>query len=125
MVCTDLKARIDPIVTASDRRCESGGGATYASRLSRLGEEELERLMEEDFPEGLSLADDFRDMSQKIVVIDLFGWSGRSRKGPCSMPRSGPGLWWPWSQMLTVGVACAGDSQDWNCALTSEGSTRG
>ena len=75
VVCTDLKARIDPIVTASDA-CESGGGATYASRLSRLGEEELERLMEEDFPEGLSLADDFRDMSQKIVVIDLFAGVG-------------------------------------------------
>lgn len=32
--------------------------------------------MEEHFPEGLTLADDFRDMSQKIVVIELFSGVG-------------------------------------------------
>jgi hypothetical protein len=32
--------------------------------------------MEEDFTEGLMLANDFRDISQKIVVIDLFAGIG-------------------------------------------------
>ena len=43
----------------------------------------------------------------------------------CSMPSWSLGLWWPWSQILTVGVACEGASQDWSCARTSEGSTKG
>lgn len=38
VVASDLKAAIDPVVTVSDAS-ETGGGACYASRLSRLGVE--------------------------------------------------------------------------------------
>ena len=75
VMCSDLKAKIDPVVTASDA-CESGGGAVRASRLSRLGEEELERLMTEDGPDELEASNDFRDAAQKIIVIDLFAGIG-------------------------------------------------
>eukprot|EP00435_Cladocopium_sp_Y103_P030320 s1304_g7.t1 len=75
VVVSDLKAKIDPVVTASDA-CESGGGASYAARMSRLGVEELEALMEEEVRETAEVAADFRDTSQKVVVIDLFAGIG-------------------------------------------------
>lgn len=75
LVMTHLKAGIDPVVTASDAS-EAGGGACYASRLSRLGEEELERLMEEEQKQGEPPSSDFRDVPQKIIVIDLFAGIG-------------------------------------------------
>ena len=75
LVMTHLKAGIDPVVTASDAS-EAGGGACYASRLSRLGEEELEKLMEEEQKQGEPPSSDFRDVPQKIIVIDLFAGIG-------------------------------------------------
>lgn len=75
LVMTHLKAGIDPVVTASDAS-EAGGGACYASRLSRLGEEELEQLMEEEQKPGEHPSSDFRDVPQKIIVIDLFAGIG-------------------------------------------------
>eukprot|EP00435_Cladocopium_sp_Y103_P054777 s1675_g18.t1 len=75
VVVTDLRAAIDPVVTASDAS-ETGGGACYASRLSRLGEQELEELMDGDSSQGPPLSDDFRDVTQKIIVIDLFAGIG-------------------------------------------------
>jgi len=75
VVASDLKAKIDPVVTASDAS-ETGGGACYASRLSRLGVEELDKMMEEEDVEEALLSDDFRDVGQKIVVVDLFAGIG-------------------------------------------------
>ena len=75
VVVSDLKVSIDPVVTASDAS-ETGGGACYASRLSRLGAEELEELMNEDYPPEVSISKDFRDVQQKVVVIDLFAGIG-------------------------------------------------
>eukprot|EP00438_Fugacium_kawagutii_P016319 Skav222801 [mRNA] locus=scaffold1419:399983:408357:+ [translate_table: standard] len=68
-------AEIDPVVTASDA-CETGGAAVFASRLSRLGEEELLRSMEEptNYKQQPSL--DFRDGGEGVVVIDLFAGIG-------------------------------------------------
>eukprot|EP00438_Fugacium_kawagutii_P024621 Skav207650 [mRNA] locus=scaffold2758:77333:83766:+ [translate_table: standard] len=74
MMC-NLKAPVDPVVTASDA-CESGGGACFASRLSRLGEEELLKKMEEPIPEKQLPSLDFREGQEKIVVIDLFAGIG-------------------------------------------------
>ena len=75
MMATDLKARIDGVVTASDA-CETGGGATYASRLSRMGSEELQSIMDGDVPLEEGVSSDFRDTAQKVVVIDLFAGIG-------------------------------------------------
>ena len=74
-VATDLRAQIDGVVTASDA-CETGGGACYASRLSRMGVEELEQIMEEGGPMEQEAASDFRDTEQKVIVIDLFAGIG-------------------------------------------------
>ena len=52
------------------------GGACYASRLSRLGVEELEDFMEAEAQEATGVASDFRDVPQKVVVIDLFAGIG-------------------------------------------------
>lgn len=74
LVC-NLGAVIDPVVTASDA-CESGGGACYANRLSPMGELEVLELMageREDVPEKPA---DFREVEEKIVVIDLFAGIG-------------------------------------------------
>ena len=74
-VATDLRAQIDGVVTASDA-CETGGGACYASRLSRMDVEELEQIMEEGGPMEQEAASDFRDTEQKVIVIDLFAGIG-------------------------------------------------
>ena len=67
MVVSDLKAKIDPVVTASDAS-ETGGGACFASRLSQLGVDELEELMnEENIPEG-ELSKDF---TEREVLMGL------------------------------------------------------
>lgn len=91
-VVTDLRAKIDPVVTVSDAS-ETGGGACYASRLSRLGVEELEVLMDEENAPQPEVSDDFRDSPQKIVVIDLFAGIGGLERA-LEMARSSPGLWW-------------------------------
>jgi len=75
VVVSDLKADIDPVVTVSDAS-ETGGGACYASRLSRLGVEELEEMMDAEGPVDQTPGNDFRDVSQKVVVIDLFAGIG-------------------------------------------------
>ena len=75
MVVSDLWAKIDPVVTASDAS-ETGGGARYASRLSRMGAKELEELMESENPVEPEVADDFR------VSV------------PWKWPRSSPGSRW-------------------------------
>ena len=66
--------RYDPVATASDAS-ETGGGACFASRLSRLGVEELEKLVDTEGPIDREVSD-FRDVPQKIVVIDLFAGIG-------------------------------------------------
>ena len=71
----DLKAKIDPVVTASDA-CETGGGACYAHRLSRMGETEVLAMMAGDDVPLESQPSDFRDVEEKIVVIDLFAGIG-------------------------------------------------
>lgn len=71
----NLRAKLDPVVTASDA-CETGGGACYASRLSRMGEDELRRLMEEEEPPANEISDDPRSEPQKVIVVDLFAGIG-------------------------------------------------
>ena len=74
VVSFNLRAKIDLVVTASDA-CESGGGACFASRLSRMGREEAERLLEGERVEVEEPAD-FRDVSQVILIISLFSGIG-------------------------------------------------
>ena len=72
----NLKAKIDPIVTASDA-CESGGGICYASRLSRLGAEETEALLRGKEPEEEKMVDPTRTGHKElIIVVDLFSGIG-------------------------------------------------
>ena len=75
MVQFNLRAKIDGVVTASDA-CESGGGACFASRLSRLGEEELEDLMEKGRQESLEEVANFQVDAPRVIVIDLFAGIG-------------------------------------------------
>eukprot|EP00438_Fugacium_kawagutii_P035066 Skav236673 [mRNA] locus=scaffold338:400738:405778:- [translate_table: standard] len=72
---SNLKAPIDPVITASDA-CETGGGACFASRLSRVGEEELLKQMEEPLNEEALVSLDFRAGAEKIVAVDLFAGIG-------------------------------------------------
>ena len=70
----NLRAAIDPVVTASDAS-EYGGGACFASRLSRMGKEEVEKMMDgEQIP--LEEPGDFRDEQERLVVISLFSGIG-------------------------------------------------
>ena len=76
MAMFNLKAAIDPIVTASDA-CESGGGICVASRLSRAGKEEVEMMldgkaMEREKPEDPTAL----SKEEKVLVIDLFSGIG-------------------------------------------------
>ena len=75
MVQFNLRAKIDGVVTASDA-CESGGGACFASRLSRLGEGELEDLMEKGRQESLEEVANFQVDAHRVIVIDLFAGIG-------------------------------------------------
>lgn len=70
VVSFNLRAEVDTIVTASDA-CESGGGACFASRLSRLGAEEAERMLEGEEVVTEQPAD-FRDVKEVVLVISLF-----------------------------------------------------
>ena len=72
----NMKAQIDPMVTASDAS-ETGGGMCYASRLSRAGEEEAKRLLEGVKLEEKPKKDPARlDPNEKVLVIDLFAGIG-------------------------------------------------
>ena len=71
----DLKARVDPVVTASDAS-ETGGGTCFSSRLSRLGKEAAFKLMEEgeELPEPCHETE--TEKGQTILVVDLFAGIG-------------------------------------------------
>ena len=43
MAFCDLRAKLDPMVTASDA-CETGGGTCFSSRLTHMGKEEATRI---------------------------------------------------------------------------------
>ena len=75
LVQFNLRAQVDGVVTASDA-CETGGGACYASRLSRLGEEELKPLLESGRTESLSGVPNFQPEAQRVIVFDLFAGIG-------------------------------------------------
>eukprot|EP00435_Cladocopium_sp_Y103_P049740 s1238_g15.t1 len=77
MTQCNLRAAVDPIVTASDA-CESGGGVCYASRLTRAGEEEVRAMLEgEDHQQkpGQSGPTNLKD-GERVLVIDLFAGIG-------------------------------------------------
>ena len=76
LAMTNLRAVIDPIVTASDA-CESGGGICVASRLTRAGKDEVLAMLEGEEP-GKPKVDDPTelDRAEKVVVIDLFSGIG-------------------------------------------------
>ena len=73
----DLKAKVDPVVTASDA-CETGAGVCYASRLTRAGEEEVKELLKSgSLPEGPKPDDPTRiGESENILIIDMFAGLG-------------------------------------------------
>ena len=73
----DLKATVDPIVTASDA-CETGAGVCYASRLTRAGEEEVKEILESSaIPDGPTRADPTQlSENENVLVIDLFAGLG-------------------------------------------------
>ena len=73
---TDLRAKVNPIVTWSDAS-ETGGGTCFAARLSRAGMDEAMKLMETKEEESGFSATDSTDMKdQKVLVIDLFSGIG-------------------------------------------------
>ena len=73
---TNLKAKINPVVTCSDA-CESGGGSCFSSRLSRAGLEEATKLMElgvDDPSQSITASE--KIASEKILLVDLFAGIG-------------------------------------------------
>ena len=73
---TNLKAKIDPVVTCSDA-CETGGGSCFSSRLSRAGVEEATALLNEgdqDKSQSITASEMVKD--ERILVIDLFAGIG-------------------------------------------------
>ena len=75
---TDLRAKLNGVVTASDA-CESGGGMTYASKLSAMGVRETVAM--EQKADQICL-DEFQDSAeqQSTLVLDFFaGIGGLSR----------------------------------------------
>ena len=73
---TNLKAKINPVVTCSDA-CESGGGSCFSSRLSRVGLEEATKLMElgvDDPSQSITASE--KIASEKILLVDLFAGIG-------------------------------------------------
>lgn len=75
---TDLRAQLDPCVTASDAS-EQGGGAVYSKGLSRSGIEEAQELMRGKDEAGV-------DGRPAVVVVDWFGGIGGL---PVSVERAG------------------------------------
>ena len=77
LVQCNLKAAVDPIVTASDA-CETGAGVCYASRLSRAGEEEIKEMLESGNVGDAPKRDKETDLSEEenVLVIDLFAGIG-------------------------------------------------
>ena len=73
----DLKAAVDPIVTASDA-CETGAGVCYASRLTRAGEEEVKQILETGEVQGRTAVADPTQLGEeeKVLIIDLFAGIG-------------------------------------------------
>ena len=73
---TNLKARIDPVVSCSDA-CETGGGSCFSSRLSRAGLEEARQLMEQgDADPSQSITASETMKNEKVVLFDLFAGIG-------------------------------------------------
>ena len=70
---TDLKARLHPVVSASDA-CETGGGMVYSHKLSYAGFYEALALEEPD--EEMPAAEVQIDGEQQILVIDCFAGIG-------------------------------------------------
>ena len=77
MKFTDLRAKLNGVVTASDA-CETGGGACYANQLSMQGITDVVAV-----EAGLSEVENLPatlDKAEKVVVIDFFaGIGGLSR----------------------------------------------
>lgn len=77
MKFTDLRAKLNGVVTASDA-CETGGGACYANQLSMQGITDVVAV-----EAGLSEVENLPatlDKAEKVVVIDFFaGIGGISR----------------------------------------------
>ena len=74
---TDLRSRLDAVVTASDAS-ETGGGLVYSSKLTSEGVKELVAL--EEGLDELPAEDCRMDEEEVILVIDLFaGIGGLSR----------------------------------------------
>ena len=71
----NLKAAIDPVVTASDA-CETGGGTCFSARLSRLGKEEAVKLLEEGESIPVPPTETETSPQETILVIDLFAGLG-------------------------------------------------
>eukprot|EP00435_Cladocopium_sp_Y103_P043576 s1827_g12.t1 len=73
----NLRAAVDPIVTASDA-CESGGGVCFASRFTRAGEEEVRAMLEGEKPQPAATNRDPTNLgeSERVLVIDLFAGIG-------------------------------------------------
>ena len=72
----NLRAKVDPVVTCSDA-CESGGGICMASRLSRAGKEEVEKMLSGERTEKEKPLDPGRlGYDERVLVIDLFSGVG-------------------------------------------------
>ena len=72
----NLRAQVDPVVTCSDA-CESGGGICVASRVSRAGKEEVEKMMEgERVEREKPLEPGKLGYEERVLVIDLFSTVG-------------------------------------------------
>eukprot|EP00435_Cladocopium_sp_Y103_P069863 s228_g34.t1 len=72
----NLKASVDPVVTASDA-CETGAGVCYASRLSRAGEEEVKKMIEGEEAQVQKPRDPTSlHEKERVLVIDLFAGIG-------------------------------------------------
>ena len=85
MAYCNLRAKLDPLVTASDAS-ETGGGTCFSSRLTHLGQEEAKRILQGGDPDERGAAEDEVKEDEKILVFDFFGGIGGL---PRSLERSG------------------------------------
>ncbi len=75
MAYCDLRAKLDPLVTASDA-CETGGGTCFSSRLTHMGKEEATRIKKGEKAREKEECDDEVPGTEKILVFDFFSGLG-------------------------------------------------
>ena len=75
MAYCNLRAKLDPLVTASDAS-ETGGGTCFSSRLTHMGQAEAKRILDGGEVEERAAAEDELNEGERVLVFDFFGGMG-------------------------------------------------